>query len=80
MSNHQDKFITAFFWTMLIALFSLVGSCIYQESSVTKQEQEERFHRHSCSSKIRGSRPACWSKRDWEVFCKYVECKIQPEE
>ena len=30
-----------------------------------------------CYSKIRGSRPACWSEGDWKVFCERVQCKQQ---
>ena len=29
----------------------------------------------NCISKVRGSRPACWTEGDWIEFCKHVECK-----
>mgnify|MGYP001187916829 FL=1 len=29
----------------------------------------------NCYSKVRGSRPACWSEADWIVYCERVQCK-----
>tara|TARA_Y100000385_G_scaffold262404_1_gene293998 strand:+ start:754 stop:924 length:171 start_codon:yes stop_codon:yes gene_type:complete len=55
-------------------------SCLEVESEKQRQlvkENPVNAAKERCYSKIRGSRPACWSEADWTVFCERVQCKQQ---
>jgi len=62
-----------------IIVSTLFGYMIYQdyqhEKSLTAEELAERKLREYCISKVRGSRPACWTAADWVAYCRHVECK-----
>ena len=52
----------------------------WMESQTTQEERQQRREANYCHSKTRGSRPACWTKKDWERYCTFVECKSLPKE
>ena len=61
----------------LVALFGM-GQCTNADIAKRQKKAKENpveYAKERCYSKIRGSRPACWTKGDWIEFCKYVECK-----
>ena len=63
-----------------IGLLLLFGLYTCSETSI---EERKKFARENpveaaqknCYSKVRGSRPACWSEADWIVYCERVQCK-----
>ncbi len=62
---------------VLLALFGFV-QCTNASSEARKKEAKENpveYAKERCYSKIRGSRPACWTEGDWIEFCKRVQCK-----
>ena len=63
-----------------LVLFSLFGfiQCTNEGAEQRKKEEKENpveYAKERCYSKIRGSRPACWTEGDWIEFCKRVQCK-----
>ena len=72
-------------------VMTIVGMCIFlclvlfgindcSQKDFQKRQEWRRQNpidaaKERCSSKVRGSRPACWSEGDWAVFCEKVECK-----
>ena len=59
---------------LTMVIVALLGGFLYlmvmgyiHESNMPPAEQEARSHRNRCISKVRGSRPACWEKEDWEA-------------
>ena len=60
-----------------VALFGL-NHCSNEDFKKRQQWAKDtpvEAAKNNCVSKVRGSRPACWSDGDWEVFCQKVECK-----
>ena len=78
--NMKEWFVICVFAAFtLLAFFGFI-QCT--EASVKQRQQEAKenpveFAKERCYSKIRGSRPACWTEGDWIEFCKHVECKRQ---
>ncbi len=66
---------TGIFIAILVGVAYLIGISYQHEASLTIEQKKDRMRHNSCISKIRGSRPACWDKDDWEAFCQHVECK-----
>lgn len=62
-------------WLVLGVVLIALSWAYYMESKVTPQEKQLREERTRCISKSQGSRPACWTQRDWQEFCKHVQCK-----
>ena len=61
----------------LFFIFGL-GYCITEDEAKRKKYAEEnpiKYAKERCYSKIRGSRPACWTEADWKIYCERVECK-----
>ncbi len=73
-----EHICTAIFIIILGGFLYLMYEGYQYEVNMTPAEKEVRAHHNSCISKIRGSRPACWDKKDWEAYCEYVECKRRP--
>jgi len=71
------------FWFSVVLLagvcFLFALSTEYLDS--TPKTQQQRVYERYCSSKWSGSRPQCWSEKDWKVYCMKVECKdfVKPE-
>jgi hypothetical protein len=64
---------------MCAGLFG-IGHCSNEDFKERQQWAEENpveAAKKDCVSKVRGSRPACWTEGDWIEFCKHVECKQQ---
>ena len=64
---------------VLAFLFGMY-SCMDEQAKEHRKHAKENPIEHAkerCYSKIRGSRPACWSEGDWEVVCERVQCKQQ---
>jgi hypothetical protein len=55
---------------MFFIMMTLVGCTDTSGPSEPKSD-----HRYRCNSKSAGSTPSCWNNKDWEEFCKRVECK-----
>jgi hypothetical protein len=80
----QEKMKEWFMICIVAAIsLSMLGgflSCLDIEAEKQRQWEKENpvdSAKERCYSKIRGSRPACWSEGDWEVFCERVQCKQQ---
>ena len=63
-----------------VALLFIFGlfSCLDSKDKERRKWAEENpveAAQKNCYSKVRGSRPACWSEADWIVYCEHVECK-----
>ena len=66
-------------WAAVSLLFLYgMGSCMNNYSAERIQYAKDNPVEHAkgqCYSKIRGSRPACWTEADWIIFCERVQCK-----
>ena len=74
----QEWFIVCIAAALLLAGISGVVSCANDDFEKRKQWAEHNPVDHAqdqCWSKVRGSRPACWSEGDWEIYCQRVQCK-----
>ncbi len=77
----SEHILTTSIVALLGGFIFLLWSGYQHEANMTPDEVEARKERSYCISKVRGSRPACWDERDWEAYCKYVECKqVLPED
>ena len=78
-----DERTKEWFWICIMAACLLVflysmGSCMNEHSEARRQYAKDNpveYAKERCYSKIRGSRPACWTEADWIEFCKRVQCK-----
>ena len=53
-------------------------ACMDEQAKEHRKHAKENPIEHAkerCYSKIRGSRPACWSEADWVIYCERVQCK-----
>ena len=76
-------------WYMICisaALFltTLAGFVSCGNNDLEKRKQWAKDHpveaaKEGCYSKVRGSRPACWSEGDWAIYCQRVQCKTRSE-
>ena len=77
-----DDGIADWFRVCVIAAVGLgimfgVNQCIDEDVERRKKHAEENpveSAQKKCYSKVRGSRPACWSEADWIVYCERVKC------
>ena len=77
-----QEWFTVCVMTALGLSFFFLGFMSCLDNTTEKQRQWAKDNpvdsaKERCYSKIRGSRPACWSEGDWEVFCERVQCKQQ---
>jgi len=74
------KFMKVIITSIIIIIFScfIIGSCANESLEKRKKWREEfpvEAAQKRCHSKSAGSRPACWTKADWQVYCQKVQCK-----
>lgn len=74
MSTTAEKLA---FWAFVTLVTFSFFYLAYSQETKTPEEKITHQLRMECSSKVRGSRPHCWSEADWEAFCEHVECKPQ---
>ena len=84
MKNYENDLAMSSWFTLcivaalvLIGLF-FMGSCMNKDMEKRNQWNKENpveAAQKLCYSKVRGSRPACWSEADWIVYCERVQCK-----
>lgn len=69
--NNPDLFIS-----IVLFLITMMGfaACYEPPTEEQAKESEVRLERR-CNSKYSGSAPRCWTKSDWEAYCKHVQCK-----
>jgi hypothetical protein len=48
---------------------------LQQQDNLTPEQIEKRSIHNTCISKVRGSKPACWTETDWKAYCSRVQCK-----
>ncbi len=60
---------------LFAGLLYMIFTDIQERDSLTAEQIELNEVHNQCISKVRGSRPACWTKRDWEIACEYFNCK-----
>jgi len=56
----------------LIWMF-IVG--LQEQANMTPEQLEKQAIQNTCISKVRGSKPACWTDLDWKAYCQRVQCK-----
>jgi len=56
----------------LIWMF-IVG--LQEQAAMTPEQIEKQTIQNMCISKVRGSRPSCWTETDWKIYCQRVQCK-----
>mgnify|MGYP001269457948 CR=1 FL=1 len=79
------KIMADWMWICVLAAVALLFifglySCLDSHDKERRQWAKDNpveAAQNNCYSKVRGSRPACWSEADWIVYCKYVQCKQQ---
>ena len=78
--NMRDWFVicimAAFTFLLLFGFVHCTNASAEKRQKEAKENPVE-YAKERCYSKIRGSRPACWTEGDWIEFCKHVECKRQ---
>lgn len=57
---------------------SIIG--LQQQDSLTPKQIEERSIHDACTSKVRGSKPSCWTELDWKAYCSRVQCKSHSQQ
>ena len=78
----QDWFIICIGAALFLATLGGFVSCANDDLEKRQQWAEQNPVEHAkeqCYSKAKGSRPACWSEGDWEVYCQRVQCKTRSE-
>ena len=60
---------------LLLLLSTMIVIDEFTTSKLTPEELKEQQLSNQCRSRVRGSRPACWSNLDWESYCSRVQCK-----
>ena len=76
--NAKDWFVICVISALVMLSFFGFIQCTNADVAKRQKKAKENpveFAKERCYSKIRGSRPACWSEGDWIEFGKYVECK-----
>ena len=53
---------------------------LQQQDNLTPEQIEKRSTHKACTSKVRGSKPACWTELDWKVYCARVQCKSHTQQ
>jgi len=74
----KDVMILISICTLLCLVLIGVSNCAQKNDRERKEwvkKNPVEAAKERCYSKIRGSRPACWTEGDWIEFCKHVECK-----
>jgi hypothetical protein len=49
-----------------------------QEASLTQEQRDARDLHNECFSKRKGSRPMCWTQKDWDALCSRIACMPAP--
>ena len=72
-------------WFRLCVMAAVVCVALFGIQHCANESWEERKQfakdnpveaaKENCHTRVRGSRPACWTEGDWIEFCKHVECK-----
>ena len=79
MKDFTSKFLKTILACTIAVLSTLVlismPSCMEDVERSAKEKRSKPVEDTNCWSKKRGSRPACWSEKDWKAFCQRVECK-----
>jgi len=65
--------IAACVLAFLFGMYSYMDNQSEERKRFAKEKPVE-YAQERCYSKVRGSRPACWSDADWKVFCSKVQC------
>ena len=74
----QEWFMICIVAALTLTILAGFVSCANDDLEKRQQWAEQNpveSAKDQCWSKVRGSRPACWSEGDWIEFCKHVECK-----
>ena len=66
--------IAACLLSFLFGMYSCMDTQVEKNRKYAKENPIEHA-KERCYSKVRGSRPACWTEADWQIFCERVECK-----
>ena len=76
--NMKEWFSICIITAVVLAVLFGMGQCTNADIAKRKKRAKEKpveYAKERCYSKIRGSRPACWTEGDWIEFCKRVQCK-----
>ena len=75
MKNLNDIIPTLAILVIFAGLLYMFIIGLQQQDSLTPKQIEERSTHDACTSKVRGSKPSCWTELDWKAYCARVQCK-----
>ena len=76
----QEWFMICIAAALFLSMLAGFVSCANDDLEKRKQWKKQnpvQAAQERCGSKSAGSRPACWSDGDWEVYCQRVQCKTR---
>jgi hypothetical protein len=74
----KDWFIICIIAALVLAGFGSMISCMDKDHKKRMEHAKQnpiKAAKDRCWTKNAGSRPACWTEADWEIYCQRVECK-----